>query len=312
MNDLGSVFAEVSESAEATKTLKTVMSAGAQLARHRQTLGLSVEDVAAQLKLAPRQILALEADNHEVLPGSAVVRGFIRAYAKVLKLDPDPLMAQLTAERAGTKESVQLPRELSAPFMETRLPLMNRGNPSTKSRFGIFFLVVLFAGVLAHLMGWVPPSIAALMSQTFNAAVPSTSDSSMSIQVPLPHQNASNAVHGSADNADTILNVVPVVSAVSKSMSVTSVESVAKISNPVFNNALELKMRSDSWIEIKRNDGAVMIARLMRAGAAETFDISKPVQLTVGNPTGVDATFRGSHLELKPGAGGSTARLFLK
>ncbi|MBC3916877.1 helix-turn-helix domain-containing protein [Undibacterium sp. CY18W] len=62
-------------------------SPGAKLAAARNALGLSVEQVSAQLKMAPRQINALEKDDYALLPEAAIIRGFIRAYAKLLKLD---------------------------------------------------------------------------------------------------------------------------------------------------------------------------------------------------------------------------------
>ena len=57
-------------------------SPGAKLAAGRVALGWTVEQVAAQLKLAPRQIIALEKDDYRALPEAAIVKGFTRAYAK--------------------------------------------------------------------------------------------------------------------------------------------------------------------------------------------------------------------------------------
>ncbi|MDO9063656.1 MAG: helix-turn-helix transcriptional regulator, partial [Sulfuricella sp.] len=67
--------------------------AGKVLAEAREKLGLSVVEVARQLRLSPRQIEALEADDHASLPGKTFLRGFLRNYAKLLQLDPDPLLA---------------------------------------------------------------------------------------------------------------------------------------------------------------------------------------------------------------------------
>jgi cytoskeleton protein RodZ len=49
--------------------------------------------VAEQLKLAVRQVVAIEAGDYAALPSPAVTRGFVRAYAKILRLDPAPLVA---------------------------------------------------------------------------------------------------------------------------------------------------------------------------------------------------------------------------
>ena len=70
-------------------------SAGAQLKAQREALGWPVEQVADQLKLAPRQVVALEEGDVAALPNLAVVRGFVRAYAKVVRLDAAPLVAMI-------------------------------------------------------------------------------------------------------------------------------------------------------------------------------------------------------------------------
>ena len=81
---------------------------GAQLAAQRQALGWSVEQISDQLKLAPRQVLAIEQDNYDALPGFAVTRGFIRAYAKLLKLDVAPLLALMTQDVVATTTAMPL------------------------------------------------------------------------------------------------------------------------------------------------------------------------------------------------------------
>ncbi|MBK9351380.1 MAG: helix-turn-helix domain-containing protein [Sulfuritalea sp.] len=47
------------------------------------------------IRFSARQIEALERDDYASLPGSTAVRGLVRNYAKFLKLDAAPLLAQL-------------------------------------------------------------------------------------------------------------------------------------------------------------------------------------------------------------------------
>src|ERR1039458_7621063 len=68
-------------------------SLGRMLREARERFGLSVADVAAQIKFAPRQIEALEADDFKHLPEAAFLRGFVRSYAKILHLDAQTLLA---------------------------------------------------------------------------------------------------------------------------------------------------------------------------------------------------------------------------
>src|SRR6476661_11168917 len=81
---------------------------GMQLAMRRQQFNWTVEQVASQLNLAPRQIHAMETDNYDALPGMAVARGFIRSYAKLLKLDSAPLLAQIAREPSIADQAIPL------------------------------------------------------------------------------------------------------------------------------------------------------------------------------------------------------------
>src|SRR6266566_4773877 len=69
--------------------------AGARLRAAREAAGLSLDQVAQQLKLAPRQVKALEDESFGELPGRTFARGFVRNYARLLNLDGDDLLAHL-------------------------------------------------------------------------------------------------------------------------------------------------------------------------------------------------------------------------
>ena len=66
---------------------------GAILAAKRKAAGIAEEQIASRLKMTLRQLQALEADDYDTLHGIAISRGFVRAYARVLKVDPEPLVA---------------------------------------------------------------------------------------------------------------------------------------------------------------------------------------------------------------------------
>ena len=102
-------------------------SAGAQLKAQREALGWPVEQVADQLKLAPRQVIALEEGDMAALPNLAVVRGFVRAYAKVVRLDAAPLVAMIEVHPAPAQDpAAPVRREFSATCCESRFPSMTQ------------------------------------------------------------------------------------------------------------------------------------------------------------------------------------------
>src|SRR5437588_2413269 len=72
-----------------------IMGPGARLKAAREDAGLSVDQVAQQLKLAPRQVRALEDEDFAQLPGRTFARGFVRNYARLLNLNGDDLLSRL-------------------------------------------------------------------------------------------------------------------------------------------------------------------------------------------------------------------------
>jgi cytoskeleton protein RodZ len=81
---------------------------GAALRAAREAAGIPVSAVAARMRLHVKQIEALERCDLKALPSLIYVRGFIRSFARDLKIDPLPLLADLD-RRAGVASAAPLP-----------------------------------------------------------------------------------------------------------------------------------------------------------------------------------------------------------
>ena len=77
---------------QATSKASIDSKCGGALRAARESQGLSVHEIASRLRLSPKQIDAIEADNFAALPEPTIVRGFIRNYAKLLKIDAQSLL----------------------------------------------------------------------------------------------------------------------------------------------------------------------------------------------------------------------------
>lgn len=75
---------------------------GAKLRQERIGQGLSIEDVARETRIKPRFLEAIEADELETLPGLVFTRSFVKQFALTVKLDPDPLVAELPKQDEST------------------------------------------------------------------------------------------------------------------------------------------------------------------------------------------------------------------
>lgn len=168
---------------EWTEQPKSKALPGAQLAAQREAMGLTVDQIADQLKLAPRQVVALEADDYNSLPNMAVTRGFVRAYAKVVKLDAAPLVAMIEVNPvAGHEHPQPARREISASFSGSRFPTMTeRSSKPSGWLMGLAGAAVVAAAVGAYYVGLFPN----LAPGHKDAATPAAS-----VPVPAPAASA--------------------------------------------------------------------------------------------------------------------------
>ena len=329
---------------------------GAILANERKAQGLSIEQVADQLKLAPRQIVALENDDYAALPGMAIVRGFVRAYAKYLRLDAAPLVAMIAVDNGLVAEAMPMRREMATPFAETRMPSMSRRNmtPIWVIGSGIVLCLILVLAWLQLSGSKLPVTLGAAKSEILAASAsasaviasagvaadsasaalntagnsvgsPSTANVSVSLPNPLNGDGraAEPAAHTVSGSSTPVLGANPQVNPITPTATPAIASNTLPANNQVANgaanamnvtpanNVLVLKLRQDSWVEVKRSNGTVLVSRVLKAGSSETIEMSAPVQLVVGNVNGVEAQLRGAPLSLKNGAG-NTARVNLK
>lgn len=109
----------------------------------REARGLGPDDVMRQLKLAPRQLQALEHGDWGALPGHAFVRGMLRAYGRMLEADVEPLVEAMSAtvHAADLRPAASLDEPLPSRSM------LGFGSGGSGSR--IAWIVLLAVGVLA-------------------------------------------------------------------------------------------------------------------------------------------------------------------
>jgi len=76
---------------------------GGRLRVARLAQGLDLDRVAGELHLTTTVIESLERDDYEALPGRVFVVGYLRKYARLLGLDPEPLLAAYQARAPRTE-----------------------------------------------------------------------------------------------------------------------------------------------------------------------------------------------------------------
>lgn len=325
---------------------------GKTLQAQREAMGWSVEQVADQLKLAPRQVTALEAGDYASLPSPAVTRGFVRAYAKLLKIDAAPLVSMIEmnmppeAQAGAVHASTGMRREQRpASFSESRFPV---GGKRTRVPVGLIAgaVVVVAAGAALWHFGLIPGSQqpaggegAVLEAPVVAPAAPHGQDTLQSPSVPLISVPApagegaaapavttppaaapatapgatppAAAAPGAAPATATAAPAVPAATLAGPVTAVPATAAAAPAAAAAGGNALVLNVREDAWIGVVVG-GKRLLWREVKAGSTETFEVTGPGMLTVGNPGAVTATLRGSAVNLEQAPGKKFAQVSLK
>jgi cytoskeletal protein RodZ len=81
-----------------------------RLRQAREAQQLSLHQVAESTKIKTDHIRALEAGDYDVFSAPVYIRGFVRSYAAVLKLDLDETLSALETELSGNEKFRDPPR----------------------------------------------------------------------------------------------------------------------------------------------------------------------------------------------------------
>jgi cytoskeleton protein RodZ len=247
--------------------------ATAAFAARRAELGLSLEDVANQLKFAPRQIEALETADFAKLPGGTFVRGMLRSYARLLKLDPEPVLAQLVTAGVGPQAGPE-----QAVSLRTPIPF-SEGGKHVNLIYAVLS-VVLLAVVAFFAFEWyrergAPPKLAFVAPQ-----------SDVSPADPVRETPLSPATFASA-------GPVPVPE--------TTPRAEEKRPSPAQGRRrIVLSFDKESWVEIKAGNGELLISQMNAAGTERVVEGEPPFQVTIGNAPNVRLSYGETPFDLRP------------
>lgn len=78
---------------------------GEQLKAARESKRLSVEKIASQTFMRTDYVRAIEEGRYDIIGAPIYIKGFVKAYAQAVGIDPEPLIKQLAEELGWTKQS---------------------------------------------------------------------------------------------------------------------------------------------------------------------------------------------------------------
>ena len=271
------------------------LSIGHLLRERRESLGLSIDDVVDKIKLARRQIVALEENDFMALPETAFLRGFVRSYARLLQMDERTLLSVLPDAQVTQVRTEPLQTETLFPTEKTK----NRQNVNLLLAALVIVLVIMGfvfwqARVPHHAAKVVQPD-ASLVTMPLTLPEPVVESSG----VPeTPESGAS----GELPKSDVSAQMVPA--------ALPAIKPVVAASGAV----LRLVFDKECWAEIKDKFGKTLSRQVNPAGTELNLEGEAPFTLVIGHAATVHLYYQGKPVDLDSyvNAGSDVARLTLE
>jgi cytoskeleton protein RodZ len=277
---------------------------GAELAAAREARGLGLAEVAQQLKFGVRQLEALEADRFDDLPGGTFARGMVRSYARLLKLDPEPLLPRVAAHY-NAPDSNQLAARFSQP-----VPFSDSGRRSTlvylAGGIGILVVIVGFYWQwqrernAPQQMAFVKPKAEA--PQPRKAAPPPAQVASAAPQAAVPAPAPAPVLEEKKPAAEA-KKAEEKKAVEKKAVEKKPAGAVQTVAAPPPSGVHRIVLRVESeeaWLEVTDGNGRQLVSSLNRAGAERVVQGRGPFTFVIGNASHVRIELNGREFDLKP------------
>ncbi len=295
------------ESAEKTPSIGQVL----QTARLTQVM--SIQDIARQLRLSERQVIAIEEDDHSKFPNQTFLRGFIRNYSKLVREDTEKF-SQLMQQ---TFPPIS-PQAISYPVDGTLF------TPDHKQSRGsiILILVAVLVSLLLIYEVYRSGGDDQIDINVENATITdTTTQSEIEVeqapgdgQIQLPSVINSNGSNFNSLNDKEVDKDQSINDKIEKEQQVkTALEVEHKPVKKEGEQALRFMFNKDSWVEVKDAGGKRIFSQISSGNTERTVYGRPPFSLTIGNAANVKLVYNNKSVDLLPYTSkhGGVARLSL-
>ena len=278
---------------------------GQQLRLAREARGLSVLDVAQTLKLGSRQLEALESGDWETLPGNTFVRGFVRNYARIVQIDPVPLMTLLDGVLVKPASNLAVNEQSLSQMPQTGRAVSGRDRMVMFAGFCLVVLAALVYFLLANNLSAWRDGLQELLDSL------ARKDETVAVAV---QPASSEPVFPPGTTPQQIMNpqslpAAPVESAVGGSDSPVPASASGADVKP---GQIRFTVDKESWVEIRDRDNKPVFSQRVAPGVTQDLNGQGPFSLVVGYAPGVKIFWHGQQVDLAPHTRGDVARLVLE
>lgn len=285
------------------------LSPGKLLVWARERASLSQEQVAKELYMTLSKVRALESDDYRHMGSDTFTRGYLRAYANLVKLDVAQVLAAYDrhAQKYGLVEQV-LPRRVES----VNKPLWQ------------FIVLVLLALLILWLvsiwffdnrqqptynrpMAVVPPVETALNVPSLHESSASQSSVGSAALVPekqlAESQQSANVMSNDSLSSEQNSNVSDAIQSAATSLSVSSVAQsvlLAKQANANQLDSISFSFTGECWLEVSDARGDVLVADLQSKGSSLQLQGTAPFDVKLGNSSAVRIELNGDKIAIVP------------
>jgi cytoskeleton protein RodZ len=309
------------------------LSPGEMLAQGRIAVGLTQEQIAKALYMTVGKVKALEADEYGHLISDTFVRGYLRAYSSLIKIDGNRVLEKY--ERLITDQKLKDNYAKSDVLVETP----NRGAWQFLAYIAAFLIALWLISVwffdnhnepqyvapVAHLgvssqHEIVTTTNPVASSGLQNMTMPETTilpmvQPQVTTVGSLGSQSSSAAVSGATANASSGSAVNAALAPAAQTNAVVSLKPVADAHNTgvlaassISSNVekrttldeISFSFRGESWLEVSDSRGDVLATELRAAGSNIRLVGRAPFDVKLGNAPVVDIHLNGKKIDVIP------------
>lgn len=246
------------------------MQVGEILRSRREALGLTLEEVHQHLRIPVRSLQAIEDGHFDVFDSPQYAKGFVRSYATLLGLDPEPLV-----QAVGSAYPARRAPQLVAPGGE--VPIRPVAPPSRFRRLAAWVALAAVVGLL-----WLGYVGYRQLRAFYSAPQPPESQ-------PPPVEVSPAPTQAGPPRADRALPPPALAG-----------ESAVR---------LALTAEDVSWLRVVA-DGRRVFEGFLRAGERREWEAGSSLQVVIGNAGGVRVQVNGQDLGILGAPGEVVRRTF--
>lgn len=180
-----------------TQTPSNVHRPGERLRQARLQKKREIKDIAADLHISERVLIAIEADDYKSLPEPAFIRGYLRAYGRLLGIDSDILILQFN-------EIYTSATGLSSNHSLENSPLQRLAKLSSRKRKSKRWVLLMLIFVTVTLILILIPSIKSSLSSAGVVVI-----STLGLPHDIPTKSTIDSTSLTAANPSTLTAITP-------------------------------------------------------------------------------------------------------